>query len=72
MIYCNFLFLKVNNLIPNLYNLYNKMLVRSAVCPKCANGVENLEHDFRDFPFATKVLDLLDIKWDSGASDIPL
>ncbi|MBA0682092.1 hypothetical protein Goari_023838, partial [Gossypium aridum] len=29
-------------------------LVGSAVCPKCARGVENLEHDFRDCPFVAE------------------
>ncbi|MBA0755455.1 hypothetical protein Gogos_020301, partial [Gossypium gossypioides] len=44
-----------NNLILNFHNLYNKRLVGSAVCPKCARGVENLEHDFRDCPFVAEL-----------------
>ncbi|MBA0855965.1 hypothetical protein Goshw_021677 [Gossypium schwendimanii] len=30
--------------------------VGSVVCPKCARGVENLEHDFRDCPFVAESL----------------
>ncbi|MBA0575279.1 hypothetical protein Golob_024933, partial [Gossypium lobatum] len=51
------------NLIPNLHNLYNRRLVGSAICPKCARGVENLEHGFRDCHFVAVVWDLLNIKW---------
>ncbi|MBA0818457.1 hypothetical protein Gohar_021263, partial [Gossypium harknessii] len=35
-----------HRLIPNFYNLYNKRLVGSAVCPKCGGGARNLEYGF--------------------------
>ncbi|MBA0730045.1 hypothetical protein Golax_022933, partial [Gossypium laxum] len=59
-----------NNLITNMYNLYNRRLAGSATCPKCLRGVENLEHGFRDCPFVVNVWNLLDIKWEDERGDL--
>lgn len=53
-----------NNFLPTNNNLYYKSINNSAVCPRCTDGIETLEHVFRDCTAVKEIWKELKIKYE--------
>ncbi|KAG8491136.1 hypothetical protein CXB51_014272 [Gossypium anomalum] len=56
------------NYLPTLANLRIKSLLNEAVCPRCMEGLENMEHIFRDCVVTKEIWVSLNFPWPANIS----